>query len=139
MIGSIGSGEIFLLFVLALLLFGPRKLPEIGRTVGKAMAEFRGAARNLRQGIEREVQMEELKEVRAGLQETDREIREEIRQVTRGGMALVPEPGADTADCPETRSAQAGGTTEVEDGAQAPDAVAATTGGERVAERTERS
>ena len=48
--GSLGGGELFLILLLALLLFGPRKLPEIGRTLGKAVAEFRGATRQLRQG-----------------------------------------------------------------------------------------
>ena len=41
MIGSLGGPEIFLILVIALIVFGPRKLPEIGKSVGKMLAEFR--------------------------------------------------------------------------------------------------
>jgi Tat protein translocase TatB subunit len=59
--GSIGGPEVILLFIAALLLFGPRRLPEIGRTLGKAMAEFRKATTEFRTNLEREVRMDELK------------------------------------------------------------------------------
>jgi TatA/E family protein of Tat protein translocase len=55
---SLGLPEILIIFLLALLLFGPRKLPEIGRTVGKFMHEFRRASDELRTTIEREVNLE---------------------------------------------------------------------------------
>jgi Tat protein translocase TatB subunit len=59
--GSIGGPEVILLFVVALLLFGPRRLPEIGRTLGKALAEFRRATSEFKMNLEREVQIEEIK------------------------------------------------------------------------------
>jgi TatA/E family protein of Tat protein translocase len=62
MFGSVGGPEILLIFVLALLLFGPRKLPEIGRALGKTVAEFRKATAEFRSTLEREVEMEKLKE-----------------------------------------------------------------------------
>ena len=55
MIGSLGLPEMILLFVLALIIFGPRRLPEIGRTLGKAMGEFRKASNQFRDTLEREV------------------------------------------------------------------------------------
>jgi len=55
---SLGLPEILIIFLLALLLFGPRKLPEIGRTVGKFMHEFRRASDELKTTIEREVNLE---------------------------------------------------------------------------------
>jgi TatA/E family protein of Tat protein translocase len=55
---SLGLPEILLIFVLALLLFGPRKLPEIGRTLGRAMNEFRRAADELKTSLEREVNLD---------------------------------------------------------------------------------
>ena len=63
MFGSIGGPEVILLFIAALLLFGPRRLPEIGRTLGKTVADFRRATNDFRVNLEREVQMEELIEV----------------------------------------------------------------------------
>src|SRR5258706_15969785 len=61
--GSIGGPEVILLFIAALLLFGPRRLPEIGRTLGKTIADFRRATNDFRSNLEREVRMEELKDV----------------------------------------------------------------------------
>ncbi len=64
MFGSVGGPEILLIFILALLLFGPRKLPEIGRTLGKTVAEFRKATNEFRATLEREVELENLKEAK---------------------------------------------------------------------------
>jgi sec-independent protein translocase protein TatA len=41
--GPVGFPEMLAIFVIALLLFGPKKLPELGRTLGKAISEFRRA------------------------------------------------------------------------------------------------
>ena len=62
MFGSIGGPELILIFALALLLFGPRKLPEIGRMLGKAAAEFRKATQDFRTSLEREVELEKIKD-----------------------------------------------------------------------------
>jgi sec-independent protein translocase protein TatA len=65
---SVGWQEMVLIFVVALVLFGPKKLPELGRTLGKAITEFRRASSELRSTFEREMQSlerenESLKEV----------------------------------------------------------------------------
>jgi TatA/E family protein of Tat protein translocase len=54
--GPLGAQEIMFIFILALLLFGPKKLPEIGRTIGKAITEFRRASSELRETFHREMQ-----------------------------------------------------------------------------------
>ncbi len=59
MFGSIGGPELIIIFVVALLIFGPRKLPELGRAIGRGMAEFRKAASDLRQTLDTEVSREE--------------------------------------------------------------------------------
>jgi TatA/E family protein of Tat protein translocase len=59
MFGSIGFPELMLIFGVALILFGPKRLPEIGRTLGKALGEFRKATSDLKQTLEEEVRMEE--------------------------------------------------------------------------------
>lgn len=63
MFGSLGVPELLLIFVVVLIVFGPRKIPEIGRMLGKAMGEFRKATDDLKNTIEREVRLEELKKV----------------------------------------------------------------------------
>jgi sec-independent protein translocase protein TatA len=46
--GPVGVPEMFAIFIIALLLFGPKKLPELGRTLGKALSEFRRAKNELK-------------------------------------------------------------------------------------------
>jgi sec-independent protein translocase protein TatA len=53
--GTLGIPEMMFIFTLALLLFGPKKLPELGRTVGKALAEFRRAQSELKATFDREM------------------------------------------------------------------------------------
>lgn len=53
--GPIGMGEVIVLFILALLIFGPKKLPELGKTFGKGMAEFKRASNELRSTFQREM------------------------------------------------------------------------------------
>jgi len=60
MLGSIGMPELILIFVIALIVFGPKKLPEIGKSLGKGLAEFKKASDDFKQNIEKEV--ESLKE-----------------------------------------------------------------------------
>jgi sec-independent protein translocase protein TatA len=66
--GPLGVPETVFIFVLALLIFGPKKLPELGRTIGKAMTEFRRASSELKSTFDRQMneierETESLKEV----------------------------------------------------------------------------
>jgi len=60
--GSLGMQEIIVIFILALIVFGPRKLPELGKTLGKGLAEFKKASNELKQTWEEEVRLEKEKE-----------------------------------------------------------------------------
>jgi TatA/E family protein of Tat protein translocase len=53
--GPLGWPETVFIFFLALILFGPKKLPELGRTVGKALTEFRRASNELKSTFDREM------------------------------------------------------------------------------------
>src|SRR5438874_10363678 len=64
MFGSLGLPELLVIFAVALIVFGPRKRPEIGKTLGKALGEFKKASDELKNTIEREVHVEELKDLR---------------------------------------------------------------------------
>jgi TatA/E family protein of Tat protein translocase len=59
MFGPLGFQELIFIFVLALLIFGPKRLPEIGRTIGKGMAEFRKASNELKRTINTELALDE--------------------------------------------------------------------------------
>jgi sec-independent protein translocase protein TatA len=59
MFGSIGMPELIIIFVIALIIFGPRKLPELGRSLGKSLAEFKKASNELRSTLEEEIRIDE--------------------------------------------------------------------------------
>jgi len=67
--GTLGMPELVLIFVVALLLFGPRKMPQIGRSIGRAMGEFRRASSEFKRTIEDEVAADEIREVGKDLKE----------------------------------------------------------------------
>jgi TatA/E family protein of Tat protein translocase len=52
---NVGMQEMIIIFLVALVLFGPKKLPELGRTIGKALTEFRRASSDLKASFEREM------------------------------------------------------------------------------------
>lgn len=74
--GTLGVAEIAVIFLVALVLFGPKKLPELGRTIGKAMTEFRRASNDLRSTFERE--MHSLERENQSLQQATRDVAREI-------------------------------------------------------------
>ena len=63
MFGSIGMPELIIIFVIALIIFGPRKLPELGRSLGKSLAEFKRASNELKSTLEEEIRLEEQRSV----------------------------------------------------------------------------
>src|ERR1700684_3120022 len=67
-VGNIGIADSVLLMVLALVVFGPRKLPEIGRKIGKLMYEFRKASNDFKFQMEEELRNTEEAEKRKALE-----------------------------------------------------------------------
>jgi TatA/E family protein of Tat protein translocase len=59
MFGNFGMGELIVIFTIALLIFGPRKLPELGRSLGRSLSEFKKASNELRSTLEEEIRVEE--------------------------------------------------------------------------------
>jgi sec-independent protein translocase protein TatA len=64
MFGSIGMPEMIVIGVIALLIFGPRKLPELGKSLGKSIAEFKRASNELKNTLEDEIRSEEIQSAR---------------------------------------------------------------------------
>ncbi len=65
MFGSIGMPELVIILVIALIIFGPRKLPELGKSLGKSINEFKKASTELQNTLEQEIKLEEQKDERA--------------------------------------------------------------------------
>lgn len=61
MFGSIGVPELIIILTIALIVFGPRKLPELGRSLGRSLNEFKRASNELRHTLDEEIRIEEQK------------------------------------------------------------------------------
>ena len=62
MFGPIGMPELIIILVIALIIFGPRKLPELGKSLGRSLNEFKKASTDLQNTLEQEIRIEEQKE-----------------------------------------------------------------------------
>ena len=80
MFGTLGMPELILIFVVALLLFGPRKMPQVGRSIGRAMGEFRRASNEFKRTIEDEVAADEILDVEKDLKGI-RDVGKELRDI----------------------------------------------------------
>jgi len=85
--GPLGVPEMLFILVLILLIFGPKRLPEMGRMVGKGLGEFRRASNELKRSIQTELSLEELEEGPARPRPL----------AAAATVAAVPEPGAPAA------------------------------------------
>ena len=87
--GNIGTQEIIIIFIIALIVFGPRKLPEIGKTIGKGLAEFKKASNELRNTWEEEVKIDKenaslnsvISENTGGLSEIVNEVKGSVSEI----------------------------------------------------------
>lgn len=78
MFGSLGFQEIIIIFIIALIIFGPRKLPELGRSLGKGLAEFKKASNELKRTWEEEVKAEG-EDLQKTLRNADAELRDNLK------------------------------------------------------------
>jgi Tat protein translocase TatB subunit len=84
MFGSIGFSELLMIFILALLLFGPNKLPDIAKTIGKTIREFRKTVNEAKATINEEIN-------KAGLTEMNEELKKidtDAKQLAVKGLGL---------------------------------------------------
>ena len=92
MFGSIGMPELIIILVIALIIFGPRKLPELGKSLGRSLNEFKKASTDLQNTLEQEIKIEEQKEAAAKT------------SAAAPPHTVTPGPGAESAPPQETVS-----------------------------------
>ena len=106
MFGPLGFPELLFILVLALLIFGPKRLPEVGRTIGKGMAQFRRATSDLKRTIESEISLEEEPRrqterlTRPGRPAASSEIHSEVHPESRPESKVPDAPAAVSAPVP---------------------------------------
>lgn len=98
--GPLGVPELIIIFIIALLVFGPKRLPELGRTVGKAMNEFRRASNELKGVVE-----DEVREMERQTADVKRQTEEAVSYPddmhTAAADAPAAPPGATPASAPQ--------------------------------------
>ncbi|MEJ2154859.1 MAG: Sec-independent protein translocase protein TatB [Desulfobacteraceae bacterium] len=88
---GIGMPELLLVLALALIIIGPKKLPELAKSLGRALGEFKRATSDLKQSIESETGMDE---VRQSFKEVKQDIKAQVesRNPTRSDISSAPGP-----------------------------------------------
>ena len=83
MFGSIGFPEIIMIFVVVLLVFGPKKLPDFAKNFGKALREFRKTVNEAKSTIEEEIEKADVSEDIKNINQDIKDIDRDIKQISR--------------------------------------------------------
>ena len=83
MFGPLGMPEIIMIFIVGLLLFGPRKMPQIGRSIGRALGEFRRASNEFKRTVEDEVAADEIRSIEKDLRDIKTAGTEAVQKVLK--------------------------------------------------------
>ncbi len=107
--GNIGMQELIIIFVIALIIFGPRRLPDLGRSLGKSIAEFKRASNELKNTLEEEIRVDDQKQARAaaGWAPTQAPTPGQAPAPAQVPAAIVPEPAPTQAAAAPAQAATA--------------------------------
>jgi Tat protein translocase TatB subunit len=96
---GIGMPELLLILAVALIVIGPKKLPDLAKSLGKALGEFKRATNDLKQSIEKDTGLDE---VRQNLRETSRDVRRSFDPTDPQAPTATPGPVAGGQASPPT-------------------------------------
>ena len=106
MLGPIGMQELIIIFVIALIVFGPRKLPQLGKSLGRSIAEFKRASNELRSTLEQEIRVEETrKEIMDPIETLNSEAEEVIKEAANFETDIAPKKQSGSSHTDTTASA----------------------------------
>ena len=88
MFGSVGVPELIIIFTIALIIFGPRKLPELGKSLGKSLAEFKRASNELKNTLDEEIRLEDQRSAQRAAEPRTTPMR--ARKNTSVGISKIP-------------------------------------------------
>lgn len=77
---GLGIPELIVIFVIALVVFGPKKLPDLGKAIGRGIAEFRRATEEVKESIESEIHNVEKSVDLSQIEETEKQIKDELQK-----------------------------------------------------------
>ncbi len=95
MFGSIGMPELIIILVIALIIFGPRKLPELGKSLGRSLNEFKKASTDLQNTLEQEIKIEEQKEAADKFKVDENKFKNPTTTTSAPPHTVTPGPGSD--------------------------------------------
>ena len=97
--GQLGFQELIIIFVIALLVFGPKKLPELGKSLGKGLREFKKATEDLKSNWEDQMKdiEEPIKQTAKDLKDTGHEMKSAIEQTTADSSHTADTEPTETA------------------------------------------
>lgn len=96
MFGPLGMPEIIMIFIVGLLLFGPRKMPQLGRSIGRALGEFRRASNEFKRTVEDEVAAEDIRAVEKDLRDIKDAGTDVLKKTIEDAAAEVTEEQGDS-------------------------------------------
>lgn len=79
---DIGMPELIVIFIVALLVFGPKKLPELGRTIGKGLGELKRALQDVKEQVETEFE-EATFDIRETVKDTKKQLELDVKQAEK--------------------------------------------------------
>jgi TatA/E family protein of Tat protein translocase len=98
---GIGMPELILILAIALIVIGPKKLPDVARAMGRAMGEFKKATRELKESMEVEEDLQDLKKVKTAFDELNHKVKDPL-SLKKGAGEKDAAPGASVTDAGQT-------------------------------------
>jgi TatA/E family protein of Tat protein translocase len=97
---GIGMPELILILAIALIVIGPKKLPDVARALGRAMGEFKKATRELKESMEVEEDLRDLKNVKTAFDELNHKIKDPLSLKRAGAGGKPADADASEANTP---------------------------------------